>query len=103
MLTAISSRFDDNKKLLDDASATSVSRIDSSPVNENLTHATGTPASIGAHGNNVSAAAPLMPVTVFRPHPDMEVAFDARTRNPLYSLERLPPQHERMASEQGQS
>lgn len=45
--------------------------------------------------DTVAAAAPMMPVTVFRPHPDMEVAFDARTRNPVYSLERLPPQHER--------
>mmetsp|Transcript_10301 Transcript_10301/g.22332 ORF Transcript_10301/g.22332 Transcript_10301/m.22332 type:complete len:466 (-) Transcript_10301:2661-4058(-) len=104
----ISSRSDNDKKLLGDATSKSVSPIDSSSVNENFTHShttgtPGTPASVGSHGNSVSAAAPLMPVTVFRPHPDMEVAFDARTRNPLYSLERLPPQHERVASEHRQS
>ena len=44
------------------------------------------------------AASPTLPITVFRPHPDMEIAFDARTRNPCYVVERLPAQHERVVT-----
>lgn len=40
-------------------------------------------------------ASPTLPITVFRPHPDMEIAFDARTRNPCYVVERLPARHEK--------
>ena len=44
------------------------------------------------------AASPTLPITVFRPHPDMEIAFDARTRNPCYVVERLPARHERVVT-----
>ena len=44
------------------------------------------------------AASPTLPITAFRPHPDMEIAFDARTRNPCYVVERLPAQSSRLLS-----
>ena len=44
------------------------------------------------------AASPTLPIAVFRPHPDMEIAFDARTRNPCYVVERLPARHERVVT-----
>ena len=44
------------------------------------------------------AASPTLPITVFRPHPDMEIAFDARTRNPCYVVERLPARHKRVVT-----
>ena len=51
-----------------------------------------------AQAVSTMAASPTLPITVFRPHPDMEIAFDARTRNPCYVVERLPAQHERATS-----
>ncbi len=34
--------------------------------------------------------APTLPIYVFRLNPHLEIAFDVRTRNPVYVLERLP-------------
>jgi DNA/RNA endonuclease G (NUC1) len=39
--------------------------------------------------NSLSRFAPLAPIRVFRPNPNLEIAFDVRTRNPVYVLERL--------------
>ena len=33
--------------------------------------------------------APTLPITVFQLNPDLQVAFDTRTRTPVYALERL--------------
>jgi DNA/RNA endonuclease G (NUC1) len=35
---------------------------------------------------------PVPPIYVFQPNPSLEIAFDARTRNPIYVMERLSPQ-----------
>jgi DNA/RNA endonuclease G (NUC1) len=32
---------------------------------------------------------PIIPIRIFRPNPNLEIAFDVRTRNPVYVLERL--------------
>jgi DNA/RNA endonuclease G (NUC1) len=32
---------------------------------------------------------PVAPIRIFRPNPNLEIAFDVRTRNPVYVLERL--------------
>ena len=32
---------------------------------------------------------PITPIRIFRPNPNLEIAFDVRTRNPVYVLERL--------------
>jgi DNA/RNA endonuclease G (NUC1) len=32
---------------------------------------------------------PVLPIRIFRPNPNLEIAFDVRTRNPVYALERL--------------
>lgn len=46
--------------------------------------------------NTVASFSPTLPIYVFQPNPSLEIGFDARTRNPLYVLERLPgtSQHE---------
>ena len=40
---------------------------------------------------------PTPPVYIFRPNDKLEIAFDTRTRNPLYVLERITP-YDRQAS-----
>lgn len=40
-------------------------------------------------GGSISSFAPLTPIRVFNPNPNLEIAFDVRTRNPVYVLERL--------------
>lgn len=37
----------------------------------------------------LSRMSPTTPIRVFRPNPSLEIAFDARTRNPVYVLERI--------------
>ena len=37
-------------------------------------------------GNNLS---PYIPIRIFRPNEDLEIAFDVRTRTPVYVMERL--------------
>ena len=39
----------------------------------------------------MSAMLPSSPVSIFVPNPDLAIAYDARTRNPLYVVERLMP------------
>mmetsp|Transcript_4135 Transcript_4135/g.5309 ORF Transcript_4135/g.5309 Transcript_4135/m.5309 type:complete len:316 (-) Transcript_4135:333-1280(-) len=36
-----------------------------------------------------SPLSPILPITVLRPNDDLEIAFDTRTRNPVYVMERL--------------
>jgi endonuclease G len=40
-------------------------------------------------GGSSSLLSPTLPVRIFRPNPDLEIAFDVRTRNPLYVMEKL--------------
>jgi endonuclease G, mitochondrial len=40
------------------------------------------------HGT-LTDLAPLSPIRIFRPNPHLEIAFDVRTRNPVYVLEHL--------------
>mmetsp|Transcript_6353 Transcript_6353/g.9233 ORF Transcript_6353/g.9233 Transcript_6353/m.9233 type:complete len:456 (-) Transcript_6353:139-1506(-) len=37
----------------------------------------------------VSSKVSTTPITIFKPNPNLEIAYDARTRNPVYALERL--------------
>jgi len=37
----------------------------------------------------ISKLAPTLPIRLIRPNPRLEIAFDVRTRNPLYAIERL--------------
>jgi endonuclease G len=36
-----------------------------------------------------SLPSPISPIRIFRPNPNLEIAFDVRTRNPVYVLEKL--------------
>lgn len=68
---------------------------------ENLPTAFGrTPSSFNIYGendaedeqsttNSISLLAPTLPIYVFNPNSNLEIGFDARTRNPLYVLERI--------------
>lgn len=38
---------------------------------------------------DLSSMAPIHPIRTFRPNPNLEIAFDTRSRNPVYVLERL--------------
>jgi DNA/RNA endonuclease G (NUC1) len=40
-----------------------------------------------------SMMSPTLPIRIIRPNPNLEIAFDVRTRNPIYVLERLDPRH----------
>lgn len=42
-----------------------------------------------ARDRNVASFSPALPIYVFQSNPSLEIGFDARTRNPLYVLERL--------------
>jgi endonuclease G, mitochondrial len=37
----------------------------------------------------LSPASPTLPIRMIRPNPNLEIAFDVRTRTPIYALERL--------------
>jgi endonuclease G len=37
----------------------------------------------------LSLPSPISPIRIFRPNPNLEIAFDVRTRNPVYVLEKL--------------
>jgi endonuclease G len=39
-----------------------------------------------------TGVAPIPPIRVFRPNPYLEIAYDVRTRNPVYVLEQLQPE-----------
>ena len=39
-----------------------------------------------------SIMSPTLPIRVIHPNPNLEIAFDVRTRNPVYVLEKLVPQ-----------
>jgi len=39
--------------------------------------------------SNTTKLSPLIPIRVIRPNPDLEIAFDVRTRNAIYVLEKL--------------
>lgn len=41
---------------------------------------------------------PVSPIRIFSPHPDLDIAFDVRTRTPLYVLERLHPRTQNAAN-----
>mmetsp|Transcript_4314 Transcript_4314/g.7543 ORF Transcript_4314/g.7543 Transcript_4314/m.7543 type:complete len:419 (-) Transcript_4314:4-1260(-) len=43
----------------------------------------------GATVKQLRSMSPRAPITMYRPNSDLEIAFDARTRNPLYVMERL--------------
>jgi endonuclease G len=38
---------------------------------------------------SLTELSPVAPIRIFRPNPNLEIAFDVRTRTPLYVLERL--------------
>ena len=40
----------------------------------------------------LSGLSPTPPIYIFQPNDNLEIAFDARTRNPIYVLEHLSPQ-----------
>ena len=42
---------------------------------------------------------PSIPITIFRPNKNLEIAFDTRTRNPVYVLEHLKRNHMNITSE----
>jgi endonuclease G, mitochondrial len=42
--------------------------------------------------DRLSTMSPTLPITVYQPNPDLQIAFDARTRTPVYALERVRPQ-----------
>jgi endonuclease G len=44
------------------------------------------------HRSHLSSLAPIPPIRVFRPNPYLEIAYDVRTRNPVYVLEQLQPE-----------
>ena len=49
---------------------------------------------MGANNNaplamGASAASPVLPIRMIRPNPNLEIAFDVRTRTPLYVMEKL--------------
>lgn len=52
--------------------------------------------------SDVASFSPTLPIYVFQPNCSLEIGFDARTRNPLYVLERLSgnTQHESRAKKQ---
>lgn len=39
--------------------------------------------------SNTTKLSPILPIRVIRPNPDLEIAFDVRTRNAIYVLEKL--------------
>jgi len=38
---------------------------------------------------SIAKLAPILPIRILRPNPRLEIAFDVRTKNPVYSMERL--------------
>ena len=38
---------------------------------------------------SISKLAPILPIRIIRPNPRLEIAFDVRTKNPVYCMERL--------------
>jgi endonuclease G, mitochondrial len=40
-------------------------------------------------GDESPLYSPVSPIRIFRPNPNLEIAFDVRTKNPVYVLERL--------------
>jgi DNA/RNA endonuclease G (NUC1) len=49
--------------------------------------------------NSLSALAPSSPIIVYRPNSHLEIAFDTRSKNPVYVLERLLPRSQRLLNE----
>jgi endonuclease G len=49
-------------------------------------------ASIVHHHLSHSGVSPISPIRIFRPNPYLEIAYDVRTRNPVYVLEQLQPE-----------
>ena len=52
------------------------------------------------HHLSHTGIAPVSPIRIFRPNPYLEIAYDVRTRNPVYVLEQLQP---RLWGKQGQA
>ena len=50
-----------------------------------------------------SLPSPISPIRIFRPNPNLEIAFDVRTRNPVYVLEKLTFLDEEKVSATGSS
>lgn len=50
---------------------------------------------------SLSDFSPIIPIRIFRPNPRLEIAFDARTRTPVYVLERLEENSKRIISKEG--
>lgn len=48
-----------------------------------------------------SLPSPVSPIRIFRPNPYLEIAFDVRTRNPLYVLEQLRPKETTTTDKRG--
>jgi endonuclease G, mitochondrial len=44
-----------------------------------------------ASSSSQEGLSPTPPIYIFRPNPNLEIAFDTRTRNPLYVLEHITP------------
>lgn len=64
------------------------------PITENSSNSgsnsnTSTQATQEPQKYDLSHMAPTLPITVFQLNPDLQVAFDTRTRTPVYALERL--------------
>lgn len=45
--------------------------------------------SMNQNGHLLSDMAPTLPITIFQPNPNLQIAYDARTRTPVYALERI--------------
>ena len=39
--------------------------------------------------NNISSVSPILPLVIINPNPNLEIAFDTRTKNPCYVLEKV--------------
>lgn len=41
--------------------------------------------------DRLSTMSPTLPIIIYQPNPDLQIAFDTRTRTPVYALERVRP------------
>lgn len=50
-----------------------------------------TEGSISPEKSSFQGLSPVPPIYIFQPNPNLEIAFDTRSRNPIYVMERLTP------------